>query len=319
MRVRVAGQEVAFVCPTDALARTIADLLVNHLGPGRTASHAIRVELRVDEDCPPGTAVCDRTPAGRGGGCWGWTISPGTACDLPNRLYYWAILPILVRVLLRRGILGLHAALLYAPWSGPILMLGASGAGKSTTAAGWAAAGGVVLGDDRAFLRRARGRVSCHGLRRPLHLTPEVIGRLGELPGLEAAVPYLPGRSEVGYDLWQRAGAPVVDRVGAPAIVLVSGVASRPYTRVAPLDPPGLRRSFRRAASPDGEEPPVPLSGLAPYLDVLGEAIVARVTWGGDVWRHPLRHAGVLRDLFGATGAAGTLSSASTGRRLGPA
>lgn len=298
--VRIADLDVSIACPSDAFAATVSSLLVNHLRSDVHGSQTVLVQVRIGEPGPAVEAASACAAAGKAPDAWIWRVPSATAADLPNRLYYRSVLPMLVQVLASRGALRMHAALLATEWSGPILMLGPSGAGKSSTAAGWGLAGEAVLADDTVFLRETRGGLACHGLRRPLHLSPDVLPHVSALPGLSSATEYLPGRAKVAYDPWRMAGTPVVDRVSTPALVLASSVTSEARSRLTLVSRAELGPDLAEAAAPEGAAPPVSAAALEHHLRHLRRCVFARVYWGEDVWEHPLLHPGVLRELLGA-------------------
>jgi hypothetical protein len=71
---------------------------------------------------------------------------------------------LLVQGLLARGRgVELHACGVVAPSGAGLLFVGASGAGKTTTARLWARAGAAVISDDRVIVRRGRDGLVLHG------------------------------------------------------------------------------------------------------------------------------------------------------------
>ena len=93
------------------------------------------------------------------------TLDPAWVGDA--RLVYPLQFPLdelLVQGLLARGRgVELHACGVVAPSGAGLLFVGASGAGKTTTARLWARAGAAVISDDRVIVRRGRDGLVLHG------------------------------------------------------------------------------------------------------------------------------------------------------------
>jgi hypothetical protein len=102
----------------------------------------------------------------------------------------------LTSALLLQGALLLHGCVVEVSGSA-IVVVGDSGAGKSTTAAGLLASGAALLSDDVACLEPVDGRVVAHAGPRGLRLTPEAARAAGHDPETLPRVfssPLLPGK-----------------------------------------------------------------------------------------------------------------------------
>lgn len=92
----------------------------------------------------------------------------------------------LVLALRWRGLFHIHAGALVVPDGRGILVVGGSGAGKSTTTLALLEAGCAYLGDDAIFVRSLHGREEVLALPRPFHVAPrtaDAFPRLGALLG----------------------------------------------------------------------------------------------------------------------------------------
>jgi hypothetical protein len=292
-----------FRCSSDALATSLRVLFAHHLvADDRTwPAPRIEIDLYIDDRCE--ARACCVVEGGSGSRrAWRWTLAPATASALPNRLYYWAILPIVVRALGAEDVLRLHAAALASDWSAGIVVLGPSGAGKSTAAAGWIAGGGALIADDTVFAREVR---SAHGsefwwfgLRRPLHIGPDVLPHLTELKGLRSAIEYLPGRGKVAYDWWADCPTRTIAAIPGPRHVILSAVGDSARTRVDPATADAVAEALWEGIAPDGGPVAARTAVVERCLEALHGARAWKVTWGRDVWSDPRRHYGLVRKLI---------------------
>jgi hypothetical protein len=110
-----------------------------------------------------------------------WWADSSTLADTATYL----LGPVLGFALRRRGVLALHASAVIIDGRA-VALVGWSGAGKSTTAAAFAAAGDAVLADDVVALRQVDGTVMAYPSYRLLRLWDEseriVFGTAGQLP-----------------------------------------------------------------------------------------------------------------------------------------
>lgn len=118
---------------------------------------------------------------------------------------------IVARILLMHaGRFNLHATIV-ATDAGVVAIGGDSGAGKSTTAAGFSARGARLVIDDVAPLRVDGSRVVVEPYPRPVHLFPHAAERTGIAPSDPRAL--LGPRGKLALDLAQPSGEAVVDRL----------------------------------------------------------------------------------------------------------
>lgn len=103
-------------------------------------------------------------------------------------VYYYLFEPLLLMVLKRCNLVHWHGAAVSR--NGQVLLIvGATGSGKSTTALSLLLHGYTFVADDELFLREACGRVSVYGLDSAVHFTDETAALLKGLPPLSAASP----------------------------------------------------------------------------------------------------------------------------------
>jgi hypothetical protein len=156
------------------------------------------------------------------------------------------------------------------------LVLGPSGAGKTTTTLALARAGGALGGDDVGFVsRRDDGVVVVTTLRRPLHLGEATARLFGEIvPDVDDGVRTLQGKRVVPHDLADVVAVPVA-RLVFPRIAAVSTTTSRSL-------PPAEALAKLMVASASVAWP---LPGTEAHLDVLGRLAAlpaVEVTLGRD-------------------------------------
>ncbi len=294
----LAGRSIVFRSRNRDLTESLNAIFANHVAAreGRV-TRPIEVDLEVDASCQTKPRCIN--DGGPSAGAWRWALSANVATALPNRLYYWAILPILVRVLAAEHIMRLHAAALASRWSAVILILGDSGAGKSTTAAGWLAGGGSLVADDTLFAREIDSEFWFYGLRRPLHLPFDAVAHFAGLQALEGAREYLPGRRKVAYDCWRAYPERAITAVPGPRHVVLSSVGDRPSTWCRPASPDAVAEGLRRAAALEGGPQPVHADLMDRCLKCLHQASAWEVCWGRDALSHAEKHYGLLRELVG--------------------
>lgn len=290
----IAEVPIVFDCPSLAVRDAVAHLLANHRA-ARTEDDAIEVALDIHRH---GETKLRCVQNGLEDRRWRWTIAPQIATALPNRLYYWAILPILVRVLAANDVMRLHAAAIDSAWSGGILILGDSGAGKSTTTAGWLEGGGRVIADDTLFAREVGAAFTFYGLRRPLHVPFDMVGHFARLRGCQSAPEYLPGRRKVGYDAWGVYPERAVAAMTAPRSILLSSVADRARTLLHPAPSRTTAAALRRAVTDVGLPDVVSQRVYDRCWCDLSRVTAWTIRWGRDVFTHPEKHHGVLRELL---------------------
>lgn len=228
---------------------------------------------------------------------WAWAVAPATAADLPNRVYYWAALPMLTAMLETMGLTRVHGALLTSPRTGPVALIGPSGAGKSTAAAAWIAAEGRVATDDMFFAEwTEQGRLRCHGLRRPMHLDPELVTRLPELVKLDEGTEYLPGRGKIAYEWWRYHRACVAEEGVEPAVLLISKISTATRSQLIRARPDQVIEAVGGETEDwmdSAQEMP-----RSAFLRRWTTIPAWWICWGDDVWDHPDRHLGVLEALL---------------------
>jgi hypothetical protein len=105
-------------------------------------------------------------------GCATAQIGPGFD-DHPilQRQRFWAFG--LLRLLRHRGLFGLHAAAVATPRGLNLLIVGASGCGKSSLAIALVRGGGSFLSDDAVLLRAGREGIDALAFRRPFSIDAE--------------------------------------------------------------------------------------------------------------------------------------------------
>lgn len=203
-----------------------------------------------------------------------------------DRLYYKVVLPMLSVALSRRGYVRLHAAAMWSERTGLVLILGPSGSGKTTSALSWLLEGGVVLGDDIAFVRRAGELYECGGIRRAFNLAPDTVRRHDSLPEIREARPYLPGRSKVAYDAWKHLAG---DGCGArlyrsPLLVLSEVDASNAISVLTPAPVQAVEQTLREASYVSPDDPIAASLSPTAVLAQLADCRALAARWGTDVF-----------------------------------
>jgi hypothetical protein len=152
--------------------------------------------------------------------------------QLPDGADVETTLLIALAIALRHhGLYHMHAGALVRADGTGVLVLGASGAGKSTVTVSLLEQGARFLGDDAVFLGERDGGVRLLGLPRPFHLGETTCAAFPSFSGApllargKRSVPLqaLPGRLALAMD--------------APRILLFPTVARAPITEIAPLSP----------------------------------------------------------------------------------
>jgi hypothetical protein len=145
----------------------------------------------------------------------------------------------------RHGMFHMHAGAVVREDGTRVLVIGDSGAGKSTVTMSLVDAAAQHLGDDALFLARRDGAACLLGFPRPFHLGPVTLAAFPELDlrdtvgvhGAKRAVPLasLPGRP--------------VDRMAPPHVVLFPEVTRADTTRAEALSPAdAFGRALRSSA-----------------------------------------------------------------------
>lgn len=128
--------------------------------------------------------------------------------------------PVLLCLLLWcRGYYYVHGALLSLPGQGTVLILGESGAGKSTTLLAMLQHGARWFTDDMAFVGPAgAGGSGLYGLARDFHLTDDTLSGFPELQSLVSKEPRFRQKSSVRVS----ASTPATQREAAAPVTLVA-------------------------------------------------------------------------------------------------
>ncbi len=134
-----------------------------------------------------------------------------------------------------RHLFHLHAGALVRGDGRRVLIMGESGAGKSTVTLALLDAGSQHVGDDSLFLAEREGQVQLLGFPRPFHLGPAT---LGAFPGLTAGPADAGGKRDVATCLLPGIA---VDSMGPPDVVLFPRVTREPKTRAIEM---GLGDAF---------------------------------------------------------------------------
>jgi hypothetical protein len=207
-----------------------------------------------------------------------------------------AVVEVVVEALLRRraGQFHVHAGVVVDAGRAT-LVLGPSGAGKTTTTLALARAGGALGGDDVGFVAlRDDGVVAVTPLPRPLHLGDATARLFGEVvPDIDDGVRTLQGKRVVPHDLADVVAVPVA-RLVFPRIAAVPTTTARSL-----LPAEALGKLMVASASVAW-----PLPGTDAHLDVLGRLAAlpaVEVTLGQD----GLDDAGAIVRAVSASDAAG--------------
>ena len=141
---------------------------------------------------------------------------------------------IAVAVALRqRGLFHMHAGAVVRRDGTRVLVLGDSGAGKSTVTLALLEDGAQHLGDDTLFLAERRGAPTLLAFPRSFHLGPRTLAAFPSL-ARSAGDPDTNGKRDVPADALP--GRPVAE-MGAPDVVLFPRVTAEAATGTLPLSP----------------------------------------------------------------------------------
>lgn len=294
----VAGLCVVWEWDHPGVGAALAAVFAKHAAPHIAADRpAQRIRIVVCSTAQAKGIAITPVPT-RGRHFWRCVLPREVADDLPNRIYYAALQPTLVRALTQAGRRHLHAACLHAAWSGTILILGPSGAGKSTVAIGWGAGGGEILTDDSAFLV-GRGLASrCYGLRRPLHLDPAVLQPFSGLNGIFASREYLPGRRKLAYDWWDAYPNRALLSAPCPAHIVLSSIGGKNRSVCHRIRrEQRLRELQRTQALGDESDQRIVQSTIRRLLRV-PTARWWRIVWGTDVLKVAGFHYNLMQRLI---------------------
>ena len=187
------------------------------LGYGRGVGGGVRLGF-----CPVSSTLQVTSPDGAQGHYWvrRKECVPAWECAAPFRslLAWWAE---------SAGAVLAHAAVVGSPHCG-IMLVGASGAGKSTSALACASAGMGFLGDDCAVLRIENGEPEAHALYRTAKVAKSLLeGKLSALRALETDLVHDRGKAILRFD---RNGSRMLVRSRIRAVVVQgfgAGVRSR--------------------------------------------------------------------------------------------
>lgn len=160
-------------------------------------------------------------------------------------VYFYLFEPLLHMVLKRRGLVPWHGAAVAAR-DGTVLIVGAGGAGKSTTTLSLLLHGYGFIADDEVFLRLRDDRVVARGAERHLHFTDRTAALLDGLPPAHtlAQVPRGTARKRrLSADFFSRPPQAGGEAAGIVRLVLFSRVDPTADTSLTPLAPAeALRR-----------------------------------------------------------------------------
>jgi hypothetical protein len=117
------------------------------------------------------------------------------------------------------GLFHLHAGCVDLPGLGTVLVVGESGAGKTTLSLGLAALGGALVSDDSVFLgKRLHGDIEISGWPADLHLAPVTLGAFPDLAS-RAYRPVSDGRDKQAVPL-DALARPWLPAARSPRLVL---------------------------------------------------------------------------------------------------
>lgn len=299
--VEVAGRSLSFDFDDPWYAAALAHVLRDHAtaAPIPVADATIQVRTDAQRHVKSGATMVARV-----GHTWTFICAPRLPHWTPEHAYYWLLFPLLTHVLGSYGLLRLHGAMVWdEPADRAFVAVGPRGAGKSTLAATWLADGGHVLTDDTVFVDCTTRDAVWYGLRRDLHVDPELASHLAGLPGLEEAREYLPGQQRVAYDWVRWFPERVVRHTRADVHIILSHVAEGVRTRSTRgtltdvLPHVGAASTSRQTQA------------RAEFAARFAGSSVWLVAWGSDVWQRPERHRGYVRALAGAWRTSESVSS----------
>ncbi|BDG05659.1 hypothetical protein [Anaeromyxobacter oryzae] len=210
-----------------------------------------------------------------------------------------AVLVAVVVALRHHGLFHLHAAALEGGDGPRVLVVGTSGAGKTTLALALAAAGLTPLGDDAVLLTRRGGPLRVVGFPRPFHVGARTAA------AFPALAPHLgaPGREgKRPLDARAALGAHPSGAMRSPDLLLLPEITADDETQV---EPAGSAEAFgallESGALLVADGMPEVAEHLAVLRAVADGARTVRVRLGGDVLSAP---AACARRLLAAAGRA---------------
>lgn len=134
------------------------------------------------------------------------------------------------------GCFPLHAAAVSLPDVGTVLIVGASGSGKTTTALALASGGGTWRADDKVLLRTCDGRLTAASLYANTNLAPATIDAHARLHALRHRAP-IDETNDKRPCLLADLGQAVDLSPFEPALVIFPTQVARATSRMQPLEP----------------------------------------------------------------------------------
>jgi hypothetical protein len=192
------------------------------------------------------------------------------------------------------GLYALHAGAVITASGRRVLIVGASGAGKTTTVLSLLAEGTTVLGDDAMFFAERDGSPRVLAFPRPFHVTAKTLAAFPALADAES----VPGWAKHSVPFAAVSIARALD-MEAPELVLLPQVTDAPTSRASPVAPAdafgALLDSTAAIAFADR------IDQIATQLGVLERLIAGARAWrlelGADALVDPRRLAAVVEAL----------------------
>ena len=177
------------------------------------------------------------------GASWVWQSGDGSriqaraAASTPRRLFTAImVFMALMRALRGRGQFHLHAGAVVTPGGRPWLVVGRSGAGKTTTTLALVRAGFSFLGDDSVLLRQGQAGVEILPLPLDFHLAPRTAEAFADLaPELGETIDE--GALKRRLDARRTFASQRLGRVGPPAALVFPAVTDAARTSIEPRPP----------------------------------------------------------------------------------